>query len=175
MNDDEHLRQLMLRSSRNGVSDFDDAFTAVVLAEGGYVNDPDDPGGETKYGVSARAYPNEDIKNMTLERAKMLYRRDYWDMTKCDSIPPPLNKYVFDAAVNQGTQAAIKMLQKSVNVAQDGIFGRDTERAIERNNIPQLCALFMAERAIRYTSTRNADKYLRGWLKRLFSMAMKGI
>ncbi|KWT77357.1 glycosyl hydrolase 108 family protein [Candidatus Magnetominusculus xianensis] len=58
----------------------------VLDAEGGYVNDPDDPGGETKYGISKRAYPSLDIKSLTIEDAKRLYRRDYWGRASCDAL-----------------------------------------------------------------------------------------
>ena len=146
---------------------FDKAFAAVVGLEGGYSNDPNDPGGETKYGISKRAYPNENIKNLTLDRAKALYKRDYWDEVKGDELPHRLDIMVFDAAVNQGVVPAIKMLQKALGVAQDGILGRDTmKKALDAGK--EHCALFMAERAMRYMGTRNFDRFGRGWLKRLF-------
>lgn len=154
------------------MSNFDDAFAHIIGVEGGYVNDPQDPGGETKYGISKRSYPNEDIPNMTLERSKMLYKRDYWDKIKGDELPSVLASFVFDAAVNQGVDPAIRMLQRALGVAQDGIMGLDTMRKI-RDSGKESCALFMAERAMRYMSTRNADKYLRGWLKRLFIVTME--
>lgn len=153
------------------VNNFDQAFTGVIGVEGGYSNDPNDPGGETKYGISKRAYPDENIPNMTLERAKMLYKRDYWDAAKCDLTPYPLDVLVFDAAVNQGVEPAIKMLQKVLNVAQDGVFGADTQRKVKDAG-KECCALYMAERALRYTGTRNFDRFGRGWFKRLFIVVM---
>lgn len=117
-------------------------------------------------------YPNEDIKNLTADRAKLLYKRDYWDAAKCDQLPSPLNLFVFDAAVNQGAAPAIKMLQKTLNVVQDGILGQQTiaaAQAIHKDAV----ALFMADRALRYTGTRNFDLYGRGWLKRLFLISME--
>lgn len=149
---------------------FDECFEDVIGLEGGYVNDPVDPGGETKYGISKRAYPDEDIRELTLARAKELYRRDYWDKVKGDMLPTPLDAYVFDAAVNQGVPAAIKMLQKTLGVTQDGIFGLDTQRKAQSATKEQ-CAMFMAERALRYYGTRNFDRFGRGWLKRLFIVA----
>lgn len=154
------------------MSEFDDAFACAVWIEGGYVNDPDDPGGETKYGISKRSYPNEDIPSMTLERSKMIYKRDYWDKIKGDELPAPLSHFVFDAAVNQGVDPAIKMLQRVLNVAQDGILGRNT-MIKAKNAGKEICALYLSERALRYTGTRNFDKYGRGWLKRLFVIAME--
>jgi lysozyme family protein len=84
------------------VSYFDAAFGMIVGVEGGYVNDPQDPGGETKYGISKRRYPNEDIANLTLERAKFLYQRDYWAANGCDKLPWTEAFLVFDSAVNGG-------------------------------------------------------------------------
>lgn len=81
---------------------FDEAFGLVVSAEGGYVNDPLDPGGETKFGISKRRYPQEDIKNLTLERARALYLRDYWKAQGCDAMEWGKALLVFDCAVNGG-------------------------------------------------------------------------
>lgn len=81
---------------------FDDAFTIVVNIEGGYVNDSRDPGGETKYGISKRRYPKEDIPNLTLDRAKALYLRDYWKAQDCDAMEWGKALLVFDSAVNGG-------------------------------------------------------------------------
>ncbi len=74
---------------------------------GGYTNDPADPGGETKWGISKRAHPNEDIKNLTLERATDIYYTEYWRPAGCDSIPFPSNGAVFDTAVNCGVSRAV--------------------------------------------------------------------
>lgn len=74
----------------------------------GYVNNPNDPGGETKYGISKKAYPSLDIKNLSLEDALALYYRDYWYLSKL--IDFPLNLCVFDCAVNQGTKRAKEFL-----------------------------------------------------------------
>lgn len=150
---------------------FDRAFEHVVGVEGGYVNDPRDPGGETRYGISKRAYPNEDIRNLTLDRAKQIYWRDYWDACKCDSIPSPLNLYVFDAAVNQGISVAIRVLQGVLGLTQDGIIGPKTIAAASVAGSEKV-ALYLADRAMRYAKTANFDTYGRGWMKRMFLMAM---
>lgn len=155
---------------------FDKAFAMIISAEGGYVNNPTDPGGETKFGISKKSYPTVDIKNLTLEGAKAIYLRDFWQATHGDELPWPLSLFVFDAAVNQGLPAAVALLQKSLGVAQDGSFGSRTQKAIA--NIPdqkETCSLFMADRALRYTGTRNFDTFGRGWLKRLFKTAMEAV
>ena len=89
---------------------FDSAIQFVLEREGGYVNDPADPGGETNMGISKRAYPNEDIKNLTVERAKALYHRDYWLAAGCDALSPPLDLIVLDTAVNMGVGRARQFL-----------------------------------------------------------------
>lgn len=87
---------------------FQIALKFVLKHEGGYVNDPDDPGGETKYGISKRAYPNEDIKNLTRERAEFLYKRDYWDIPgfDLDNFPQDVAVVLFNVAVNMGVGRA---------------------------------------------------------------------
>ncbi len=81
-------------------SSFEKAFEIIVGVEGGYSNDPNDPGGETKYGIAKRYHPDEDIKNLTLERAKEIYLNDYWMPNACDDANFPLDICLFDSAVN---------------------------------------------------------------------------
>lgn len=132
------------------MTDFDRAFEIVVGLEGGYVNDPNDPGGETKFGISKRAYPNVDIKNLSLIDAKDLYWRDYWVAGCCDIYEWPMSLFVFDASVNQGVNAGATLAQKH---------GRPAE--------------YLTARALRYTQTKNFDRYGRGWFNRLFKLALE--
>jgi len=74
--------------------------------DGGYTNDPRDPGGETKYGISKRAHPNEDIKNLTPERALEIYQKEYWEPIAGDNLPIPYCVVAFDSAVNCGVSRA---------------------------------------------------------------------
>ena len=104
---------------------FEFAFAKVVSVEGGYVDDPKDPGGATKFGISQRSYPNVDIKNLTLDQAKAIYRADYWDAVSGDELPDPLSHLVFDAAVNQGVSPAQKMMQEALGVKVDGEIGTE--------------------------------------------------
>jgi lysozyme family protein len=153
---------------------FDKAFELVVGVEGGYVNDPRDPGGETKYGITKRSYPEARHRGITLDGCEEHLPAGYWTHSaKCDQLPWPLAYFVFDAAVNQGWQNAVKLLQKSVGTVQDGVLGNNTLAAIQRANQKELCGIYMADRALRYTGTRNFDVYGRGWLKRLFVVAME--
>lgn len=123
------------------MSCFDAAFAYVVGVEAGYVNDQNDPGGETKYGVSKRAYPNEDIPNLTLDRAKQLYLRDYWDPAGCEALPWARALMVFDAAVNQGASFAKTLTGRVEDMA--------------------------ADRAVRYAKSPKFPLFGRGWNRRL--------
>lgn len=98
---------------------FAKALAFTLQREGGYVNDPDDPGGETNYGLSRRAYPDLDIRNLTLEQAALIYRRDYWEapgFNRVADVSPALAERLFDLGVNCGTATAAKMLQRAINV-----------------------------------------------------------
>jgi lysozyme family protein len=137
-----------------------DASIAFVLEmEGGYTLDPNDPGGETKYGISKKAYPNLDIKNLTIDQAKDIYHRDYWNECRCDHLPFPFAVAVFDMAVNQGTGKAIKTLQHTLGVTVDGIMGSMTLDAA-RNAEPRKLKLFLAHRLEAYEKLMAANQAL---------------
>jgi lysozyme family protein len=95
---------------------FDRAFAATIGLEAGYINDPDDPGGETKFGISKRQYPDLDIPSLTLEQAKEIYLRDYWQPLMLGHIN---ERYiaceVFDTAVNMGINAGVYIVQEALN------------------------------------------------------------
>ena len=155
------------------MTDFDKAFNIVIGHEGGYVNDPRDPGGETKFGISKRAYPEVDIAGLTLEDAKRIYHADYWEPCRCDEYTWPLSLYVFDGAVNQGVVATRKMLQSALGVKADGILGKNT-MAAARDASEWHVNRFMAKRALRYFGTRNFDRFGEGWLIRTYGVARQG-
>lgn len=104
-----------LTGPRKVQGNFDSAFDFVVSpeVEGEYSNDPDDPGRETKWGISKRAYPHLVIKNVSLADAKRIYLEDYWIKAGCDNLPSPLDICVFDCAVNQGVARAVHILADS--------------------------------------------------------------
>lgn len=160
------------------MSDFELAFEKLLKNEGGYVNDPDDKGGETKYGISKRSYPDVNIASLTKDKAKKIYKKDYWDNMRLTEINRQLlaNK-IFDIGVNIGAKKIIKILQKSVNYTKiekliiDGIIGDKTIRACncvigERFN-EELLNRFIELIADYYLSIGN-DKYIKGWLNRAY-------
>ena len=155
------------------MSNFDISFADIVGLEGKETNDPSDPGGLTRFGIAQNRNPDVDVSKLDLDGAKALYKARYWDLVHGDDLKWPLCLLVFDCAVNQGADIAKKLLQKSAGTVQDGVLGQNTLAAIGRANQPELCAMFMADRAIRYTGTRGFDGYGRGWFKRLFLVTLE--
>jgi lysozyme family protein len=148
---------------------FDRAFRVVVGHEGGYVNDPRDPGGETKFGISKRAHPSEDIAGMTLERAKAIYLRDYWGPVGCDAMPDEVKLHLFDLAVNSGMTAAITMLQAACGESQDGIIGPLTLQAAQSLPPLRLVARLNGQRLEHLAGLPTWPAFGRGWVKRIAS------
>ncbi len=96
------------------MADFEKAVAVVLRHEGGYVNDPDDPGGETNYGISKRAYPHLDIARLTVEQAKAIYRADYWERIAGDSLTSQhYANALLDTAVNMGVRVALQAMADS--------------------------------------------------------------
>ena len=154
---------------------FEIAFQFTLGAEGGYVNDSRDPGGETNWGISKRSYPHLDIKFLTLADAQAIYRRDYWQAASCDRMPPKIAVAVFDAAVHHGPKTAIKLLQRALKVADDGEYGRITHGTLQARDTNETLELLLSERAIYLTTCPAWPTYKRGWLKRLFSLARSNL
>lgn len=151
---------------------FNKSLDFVLAMEGGYSNDPYDPGGRTKYGISHRAYPNLDIEKLTLDDARAIYLRDYWNGSgaKVADISPELAMIMFDTAVNMGVPTAIRFLQRVLHVKEDGIFGPVTKNTLETTDINSLIDWYMTNRMLRYTELEGWSRYRRGWTKRLMSL-----
>ena len=139
----------------------------VIETEGGYVNDPTDRGGETKYGISKLAYPDEDIKNLTIERAKELYIKDYVKPCRADLLPEKLQYAHFDAAVNHGVKGAAKILQRAAGVKDDGVIGKITLKAVQSLSLDRLL-LYRAFYYMKIVGNNHSQaKYIKGWANRL--------
>lgn len=153
---------------------FDTAFDRLLGHEGGYVNDPNDPGGETKWGISKRSYPNVDIKHLTRNGAKEIYQRDFWGRIHADQMYDGLAFQAFDFAVNSGIETAVRYLQRAVGAADDGYWGPRTQAAAaaisESDAIMRLSAL----RLIFMTSLRNWPNHGRGWARRIAKNLLYG-
>jgi lysozyme family protein len=168
-----------------------DAAVAVVLAhEGGFQNDPRDPGNwtggavgagacrGTKYGISARTYPSLDIARLGAADACAIYRRDWWDRLGLANLPPPLAAKLLDAAVNLGPQPAIACLQRALNeqgcvLAADGLLGPATIAAAQSVAADAALAALRAALAEHYRAivARHPDRerFLAGWLTRAYA------
>lgn len=155
------------------MASFDEAIALVLEHEGGYVNDPDDPGGETKFGISKAMHPLENIKSLPLERAKEIYKKEYWiyDLVKDQRIA---NK-IFDAAVNMGPAMAHRLAQGTVSYLGhkldiDGVWGPNTESGINGCAPADFLPEFRARAAAHYCAIvinhPIKQKYLMGWLRR---------
>lgn len=146
---------------------FEQAFDKLIAHEGGYVQDPRDPGGETKFGISKRSYPNVDIANLTLGQAKDIYKKDFWDRAQCDILPPSVAFQLFDTAVNSGIGQAIRFLQRAVGVADDGVVGALTLNAVRRLDAETVVARFNGHRLEFMTRLSTWDVFGRGWARRI--------
>jgi lysozyme family protein len=138
--------------------------------EGGskFVDDPDDPGGKTRWGVSQRAYPAEDIEHMTEARAKELFARDYWTPCRCDQLPERVAIAVADAAFNQGARTAVVLLQEALRVEPDGLIGTKTLAAAKARPEAEVVNEFLSRRLLRYADGK--AKYRRGWFLRVLRL-----
>lgn len=146
---------------------FDQMFDRIVGHEGGYVNDPDDPGGETKFGISKRSYPNVDIKNLTVDQAKVLWKRDFWTPV-ASTVPDVAVAYqVCDAAYNHGFGNAVRILQRAVDTADDGHWGPASRRAYHGFSVNDTLFRFLAFRIRFFTKLVKFKKYGAGWMNRI--------
>jgi lysozyme family protein len=193
--------------------DFNSSFKAVIGFEGGYSDQPDDRGGKTKYGVTEgtlRSAQNKGwvakdvtIQTLTVDHAKTIYRKGYWDSIQGDRLPPPLDFIMFDSAINHGVGGAVTLLQEALNailpgepLAIDGSFGPRTQGALSRVlaldremtiRYPQLesnflfrylCVDFLMNRTERFSWIAQNDStqraFLRGWIhQRVIILAEK--
>lgn len=160
------------------MADFSKAIDFVLANEGGYVNNPADPGGETNFGISQRAYPTLDIKDLTRDEAVTIYQRDYWKFDALSS--QRVATKLFDACVNMGPSQAVRMLQLALGgiqagpVIADGKFGPDTIEHANAADEDKLVDEFKARLAKFYCDEAvqgtGKDGFLLGWLRR----AVKG-
>ena len=159
------------------LTNFDEIIEITLEHEGGYVHDPKDLGGETNFGIAKRFYPDVDIKNLTEEGAKEIYRKDYWDKNKVDDLPDNLKHIYFDMCVNQGRGTAVRVLQRAINgkggdLKVDGGFGPGTKGALAKYK-PSLDRV-RCYRLKHYYDLVNKkpeqERFLFGWYRRALSV-----
>ncbi|MDR1235463.1 MAG: hypothetical protein LBJ96_00495 [Holosporaceae bacterium] len=160
-------------------SKFLKAFDYVMRHEGGYSNDPQDPGGETHYGISKRSYPNLDIKKLTRDQARQIYFVDFWMKAKCEDITDEnIAAKMFDLCVNMGIAQAVKLIQRALRAAgcpvtEDGLIGSETLAAINKADPSDLLAALKSEAAGYYRLVAKINptqqRFIEGWLLRAYS------
>ena len=147
----------------------------ILHHEGGYVNHPKDPGGETNLGVTKRVYEEwvgtKDMKELTVEDVSPIYKKNYWDRVKGDHLPAGLDLCVFDFGVNAGTGRAAKYLQKMIGTTPDGGIGPMTlaklKEYVDAKGIEHTVKLYQMGRQKYYESLSTFSTFGRGWTRRV--------
>ncbi|WP_288076007.1 glycosyl hydrolase 108 family protein [Pseudomonas sp.] len=152
---------------------FDEAFDRLIGHEGGYSDHPSDPGGRTMFGVTERVARSHgftgDMRSLTRDEAKRIYRADYWEPVRAEELPQQVRFDVFDGAVNSGVKQSIKWLQRAANVTDDGIIGPKTLAAVSAQTPDRLAKRYNGFRLEFMTGLANWPSFSRGWARRIAS------
>ncbi len=151
--------------------EFYQAVIHILAAEGGYSNNPKDPGGETKYGITqrtARAHGYKGaMRELPLSVAQAIYRESYWDACRCDELPPAIRLAVFDAAVNSGPAQSILWLQRCLMVTANGVVNKATLAAAQRMDAGELVNMLLNRRLDFLRQLRTWPTFGKGWTARI--------
>lgn len=154
--------------------DFDTAFTKLLGHEGGYVNHPNDPGGETNWGVTkavARDFGyTGSMRDMPRDTAKRIYRVKYWDAVKADEMPAAVRYPLFDAAVNSGVGQAARWLQRALGVADDGKIGAITIAKAKQSDGVAVASAMIGQRLQFMTNLSTWPAFGKGWARRIAAL-----
>jgi lysozyme family protein len=161
------------------MSNFDECLKLILHHEGGYVNHPKDPGGETNKGVTKRVYEQwcmdndlnqKDMKDLEFKDVAPIYKNNYWDRVKADELPEGLDLCVFDWAVNSGTGRAAKKLQSMIGTVADGGIGPNTlkklDEYVDKEGVEGAIANYTEIRQDFYESLSTFDTFGKGWTRR---------
>jgi len=156
---------------------FERAFIDLLGHEGGYSNNPLDPGSETNWGITIKVarengYTNS-MQDMDVSVAKMIYAQKYW-LPEFDQLPYSVAFQIFDAAVNSGVDQAIRWFQRSINVDDDGKIGPITLAAAAIINPLKFILLFNHERLMFMTNLSTWNNFSKGWARRIANNLKKG-
>ena len=160
---------------------FSEALEIILHNEGGYVNHPTDPGGETNLGVTKRVYEDfggeKEMKDLTKEDVEPIYKKNYWDRVKGDDLPEGLDLCIFDFAVNAGPGRAAKFIQRLVNTTVDGGIGPNTlgkiNEYVEHYGLSQTIESYALMRQNYYESLSTFDTFGKGWTRRVSEVTEK--
>ena len=156
-------------------ANYNKCLETILHHEGGYVNHPKDPGGETNLGVTKRVYEEfggtKDMKDLTVEDVAPIYKKGYWDKMKGDELPNGLDLCVFDFGVNAGPGRSAKYLQTMIGTVADGGIGPNTLKAVanyvEEVGLEQAIENFQGERQTYYENLSTFATFGRGWTRRV--------
>jgi lysozyme family protein len=154
---------------------YDHCLEMILHHEGGYVNHPKDPGGETNLGVTKRVWEEhggtKDMKDLTVEDVAPIYKKSYWDRVKGDDLPSGLDLCVFDFGVNAGTGRAAKYLQSMIGTVVDGGIGPNTLKALEAyvqiEGLSATIDIYQSNRQEYYEKLSTFETFGRGWTRRV--------
>lgn len=147
-------------------ANFAECLRRVLVHEGGYVNHPKDPGGETNKGItqatytawlSGRGKPFKSVKHITDAEVSTIYKVQYWDKVQGDDLPSGVDYAVFDFAVNSGVSRAAKFLQRELNIKADGVIGQHTLAAVKSARVPAALVRSICDSRLAWL------KRLKGW------------
>jgi lysozyme family protein len=156
-------------------NNFDRSLKLVLKSEGGYVNNPKDPGGETMMGVTKAAWStylkrpiaNGEMAKLTVADITPFYKALYWDKSYCPQLPLGIDYMVFDASVNMGVGQSIRLLQKSLGCVADGVIGPNTMKLINETSVNDMIDKFSAQKEQFYRSLALFNTFGKGWLSRV--------
>ena len=159
---------------------YDHCLGLILHHEGGYVNHPKDPCGETNKGITKRVYENwcieqdlfqKEMKDLKISDVAPIYKNNYWDRVKADALPHGVDLCVFDFSVNAGTGRGAKYLQTIVGAVSDGAIGPNTLRQVDEwvamRGEEDLVVAYSDARRRYYKKLRTFDTFGRGWLRRV--------
>jgi len=156
---------------------FDKCLPDTLIEEGGYSNDPHDPGGMTMEGIIQREYdrwrrarglPTQWVRKIADDEMRTIYHDEYW-LPDCPKLPAGLNLCVFDTNVNNGIHAGTVLLQRTLGISADGVWGAETDKtvaAIAAADLQRLIQRFYTLRGRYYQSLRNFQYFGRDWMRR---------
>lgn len=148
---------------------------AIVLGhEGGFANDPQDPGGPTMMGITqetlaawrGKPVTAEEVRALTRSEARAIYRTNYWNRLRCDDLPPGLDLMLFDFGVNAGVGRSARFLQGIVGARIDGAIGPLTLAAVRRFPVGYVLDRFADRKEEHYRGLATFPRFGRGWLRR---------
>ena len=157
------------------INNWESSLEKILHHEGGYVNHPKDPGGETNLGVTKRVYEEwggtKDMKDLLVEDVNPIYKKNYWDKCKCDDLPNGLDLCVFDFGVNAGPGRAAKFLQRMIGTTVDGGIGPNTLKAVdtyvEETGLETAIENYQSARQSYYEELSTFDTFGKGWTRRV--------